>query len=359
MGGGAVWSRVARLASTVSPAVRAASPSANSCSFCKLNSSLQAAAKQSSSSSLKMHQSCACSPETTPRAVNAAGQKSPKSVWDSDDWEFADEEEERIDRLVFGPLPTQQEVEEASTDLQNALRLGLLAPACDDLQAPTWGTLLPTATAAQAESPDHSGSSKCSHHSKPSAASDVTEEREIEEISRSAPPSHELDWMEPPTIRNSRNALRAPGRSAVQEAFYQFESNPEVQGMVVSLATDPNIWRAVMTNKEIQEFRRKLQGGDKGLLGEKAVIVTEESRDSKGEGSSSFLERCRIFCQNQMAHFMVLLNGLIDSFFKAGDKENSREESGEFVDRTVKSVTMLALLVLFIVILKRLPVQAA
>lgn len=45
----------------------------------------------------------------------------PRQFWDGEDWEIAGDEER--DHYVFGSLPTVEEVEEASSDLQNALRL--------------------------------------------------------------------------------------------------------------------------------------------------------------------------------------------------------------------------------------------
>ncbi|KAG6548259.1 hypothetical protein Mapa_010310 [Marchantia paleacea] len=348
MGGGAVWRGVTRLATTVTPAVRPASRSTSSCSFCKINAAAQAAKASSS----KMH-SCACTPETTPKAGYVS--QGAKSMWDSDEWEFA-EEEDKIDHLVFGPIPSRQEVEEASSELQNALRLGLEAPSYDNIQAPTsWGTLLPT-TAGQFEGSQQSGSPSASRHSK---CSETTEEKDTEEVSRPLLASKlALDWVEPPPIRTGQNALQAGGRSAVQEAFHQFQHNSEVQNMVVSLASDPNVWDAVLQNEKIQEFKRKLQG-EKAFFVDKADGVTEVESDPVSESTPNFFERCQIFWRTQILQFMDVLNGLIMNLFKAADKKIFAEEDGDTLNRTVKSCTMLALVVLCVVILKRISVQAA
>lgn len=61
---------------------------------------------------------CTCPPEVQ----HSSNQVSPlKQYLDHEEWEFAGDEER--DHLVFGQLPSQVEVEEASSDLQQALRL--------------------------------------------------------------------------------------------------------------------------------------------------------------------------------------------------------------------------------------------
>jgi hypothetical protein len=55
-------------------------------------------------------------------------------------------------------------------------------------------------------------------------------------------------------------------QSAMLEAFHQFQHNPQVQSMVVSLATDKGVWDAVLANEKIQEFRRALRTEADGTL---------------------------------------------------------------------------------------------
>ena len=59
-----------------------------------------------------------------PAEVHAPGGQANsglKQYWDIEDWEFAGDDER--DYLVFGTLPTQREVEEATSDLQHALQM--------------------------------------------------------------------------------------------------------------------------------------------------------------------------------------------------------------------------------------------
>lgn len=336
MGGGTVLRGVARLASSVSPAVRAASSSAaSSCSFCKINAPTQTPTAQS----VRLH-SCVCPTEATSKAGNV-NQQGIRSSWELDDWEFA-EEEERVDHLVFGSIPSRTEVEEASSELQNALRLGLMAPPDSGVQ-PSW-SLSP-------ETVIHHGDSK------ESIGAVSTEENEV-----STPlPATEmaLDWLEPPPIRSHQGIVQTGGRFNVAEAFYQFQHNPEVQGMVVSLATDQAVWDAVLANEKIQEFKRKLQG-DKGFFADKDPLFTDsKDEDKTTEHLPNIFTRCRMFCQSKLEDVLDVIRSIINGVSKTADKKIFAEEDGDIFDRTVKSCTMIAFVVVVVVVLKRLVVQAA
>jgi hypothetical protein len=69
--------------------------------------------------------------------------------------------------------------------------------------------------------------------------------------------------MEPPeslelTTTVAREETTGAPSSAMLEAFYQFQHNPQIQGLVLSLATDKTVWEAVLANQKIQEFRHAL-----------------------------------------------------------------------------------------------------
>jgi len=46
-----------------------------------------------------------------------------QQYFEIDDWVFAGDEAESLDYLVFGTVPSQQDVEEATSDLQHALQM--------------------------------------------------------------------------------------------------------------------------------------------------------------------------------------------------------------------------------------------
>jgi hypothetical protein len=355
MGGGSVWKGVARV---VTPAVRVVGTSAStssSCSFCKTVSTASSHAAKPQSARLR---SCACntggSGNQMAAAASSISQQGP-TLWDLDEWEFA-EEEEKIDHLVFGSLPSRTEIEEASSELQNALRLGLVAPAASDnsralFTAPGGESGPPVNSSVMGlEAEGKDGSQVSSVNSNKLLASQLA-----------------IDWVEPPPIRSSgqQGVLQPAGqRDNVVDAFRQFQHNPEVQNMVVSLAADPAVWDAVMANEKIQEFKRKL-AKDKSIIlqgDSESIFADVKDGDVKiedEESSPNIFTRLQSFWQKRWSVFVGVLSSIIDGLFNVGDKKLFSEEDGDFLDKTVKSCTMLALIVLSVVILKRLAVQAA
>ncbi|CAM6127907.1 unnamed protein product [Calypogeia fissa] len=354
MGGGAVWRGVTRV---VSPAVRvAAASTSTSCRFCKkvgVGKSAQASKVHSASAQFR---SCSCTSaqKTSASVISPQQQGAAVALWDADEWEFA-EEEERVDHLVFGSLPSKTEIEEASSELQNALRLGLVA------QQPAVGSDDQTAMAGASRvfSPAMIGQNGESSAEAGNEVMKVSNPNVL--ATRMA-----LDWVEPPPIGTGQGILQCGRRDNVLDAFRQFQHNPEVQSMVKSLATDPAIWEAVLSNEKIQEFKRKLQK-DKAISSEgkesvlaadcKTGVVKFEEVVETGESEPSFFTRWQSYWQEKISAFMDVLSHLIDSLFKGADRKLFAEEDGDIVDRTVKSCTMLALVVLCVVLLKRL--QAA
>jgi len=275
----------------------------------------------------------------------------PQQFWDLDDWEIAGDEER--DHYVFGSLPTVKEVEEASSDLQNALRLGFLTPA-----APTSETF---------PKPESSSSRSPRSPRSPRGPSffDVTEVTEVstvttvgdteEEVSSdpSAPQVEPEAWIEPPPYEmvTSPKEPEAPS-SAMLEAFHQFQHDPQVQGMVVSLATDKGVWDAVLANEKIKEFRRNF-----------SAPTSEDSlngaMDLKGKGSrknNNVFSRLFWKSKKAFANFMTSFQDFVTALFESAEKKgpaNSANEKTNFFERSVKACMMLAILVLAVVVFKR------
>lgn len=109
MGGGTLWRSVARAVGAAAPTV-AVTANAAYCHACTATPQPRGAAA-----------GCSCKTQLAPVPGLTAVSYGPQQFWDIDDWEIAGDEER--DHYVFGSLPTVKEVEEASSDLQNALRL--------------------------------------------------------------------------------------------------------------------------------------------------------------------------------------------------------------------------------------------
>lgn len=110
MGGGTLWRSVARAVGAAAPTVAVTANTAF-CSACTATPSPRSA------------EACNCKTQFAGQAHPGltAVSYGPQQFWDTDDWEIAGDEER--DHYVFGSMPTVKEVEEASSDLQNALRL--------------------------------------------------------------------------------------------------------------------------------------------------------------------------------------------------------------------------------------------
>ncbi|KAH7672183.1 hypothetical protein IHE45_09G037800 [Dioscorea alata] len=127
--------------------------------------------------------------------------------WELDEWEFAGgNEEELLDllhpapRLVFGPVPTLEEAKDATSDLKDAIEKVYFAPTAEvamkDMQETS-----PGLTAAILPSV----------------------------------PKH------------------------VAQAFSLLQGSPEAQEVVASIASDKNVWDAVMKNQKVLDFYKTHQ----------------------------------------------------------------------------------------------------
>jgi hypothetical protein len=118
MGGGTLWRSVARAVGAAAPTVAATTVAATNAAYCS------ACAATPAPISMRVA-SCTCRAHGVQQQQQAQEASSvsfgPKQFWDLHDWEFEGDEER--EHYVFGAPPTLKEVEEASSDLQNALRL--------------------------------------------------------------------------------------------------------------------------------------------------------------------------------------------------------------------------------------------
>jgi hypothetical protein len=116
MGGGSKWRTAIRVVGSSSPSSAAVAPNA----VLRRTGTTTPAIKFPASASI----SCTCNPAEVYRHHSAGQQPSSENrqYWELEDWEFAAGGEEK-DHLVFGTLPSRSEVEEATFELQDALRL--------------------------------------------------------------------------------------------------------------------------------------------------------------------------------------------------------------------------------------------
>ncbi|XP_022753951.1 uncharacterized protein LOC111302286 [Durio zibethinus] len=251
-----------------------------------------------------------------------------KASWEMvDDWEFAGgvEDEgsmvgstrvsdrgEPMARVLFGGVPSLDEIKEATADLKDALdQLYLSSPN--------------SAAAAQV-----SGMSSLSNseETKDCVACDV-------------------------------KAISVP-KPAIQ-AFKLLNENPVVQSVVASIAADPNVWNAVLNNSAYMEFIQSQKTNDEfedygSPRSSESSANTEEYFDSSqpkdhGNPFSDFLQNIK----NTVVETVNRATDFLQSLFNPPPAENSKENAGSNnFDKTIAASMMgLAVMVIMVVLLKR------
>ncbi|GJZ65653.1 hypothetical protein Tco_0622349 [Tanacetum coccineum] len=157
------------------------------------------------------------------------------------DWEYVDEcESVHDDDIMFGSVPSDEEVSHAVTSLQEVLEPVSFEQLIKDRET-----------------------------------DDGTDDG-VEKVSSPTTSSFkigsELDWIEPSMkLCNSTSTLQVPSSDQVYEAFHLLKTEASVQRMVMSLSSDKAVWNAVMNNDVVREIRE---------------AVTEGTSISEGSGDS-------------------------------------------------------------------------
>ncbi|CBI20469.3 unnamed protein product, partial [Vitis vinifera] len=162
--------------------------------------------------------------------------------WELDDWEFASVEEEinigtgePLPRVVFGGVPTLQEAKEATSELKDALDQLYLSPSRSIRSGVQQLGLLQIANS------DHLETKAC--------------------------------------VATTENTVATVPAHAIQ-AFAYLKDSPAAQNVVASIASDPNVWSAVMQNEALVEFLQAQKTcapyPSMGLNAEESVILEPE-----------------------------------------------------------------------------------
>lgn len=278
-----------------------------------------------------------------PSDINAPGSQANsglKQYFDVEDWEFAGDDER--DYLVFGTLPTQREVEEATSDLHHALKIGLFTSRSS---SPLEASLASAGSSGEVKEVTMSSIGNV----------------DGEDIGYQVEHPVSDDWVEPSfelaSSSRGKEIAGNGGKSAMLEAFHQFQHNPQVQKMVVSLATDKGVWDAVLANDQIKEFRQKLREAT-GLLENGSEVTVDELAVSLKKDTNIF---SHVFWNTKKAfvQFMATLQELIRGIFDTAEEQLQSTETDDFFERTVRSTMMLSVLVMSLVVFKRSAAHAS
>ncbi|KAK2984759.1 hypothetical protein RJ640_004584 [Escallonia rubra] len=271
-----------------------------------------------------------------------AAQKVEDSVqrpcWEIDDWELAGGEEEAgvpEPRVVFGGAPTAQEAKQATVELKDALEKTYLSPSF------TGG--------------------KGSFFS--------GQESSMLHLSNS-------EYMENKAVTDETSRNLLVSKHAIQ-AFRLFNESAEAQTVVASIASDPNVWNAVLQNHALVDFLESHKTGVSLLDMDKSTTETVDAADlssprslssprlfdescdtveqSYGNGIAEILENFRVSVVEMMSSLSGFFQNLfVDPVAASASAEADVSAGSASLDRALGASFMgLAVMVIMVVVLNR------
>ncbi|KAH9323559.1 hypothetical protein KI387_018198 [Taxus chinensis] len=221
------------------------------------------------------------------------------------------------DHLVFGSAPTQPGVVEATSDFQDTIKQNVTSVSC----------IIDNQTVS---------SSFQSVYDNPDSV-------EVSNFQESKGTSFEnlVNRVEPELDQDNDKKLHISGHSNVFEAFNLLQSNPSIQGIVASLASDKAVWDAMLKNEKVLEFKQSLLEGefevsdaDKRPCDHKNPLteVIKNMKVKAVEYTQKITEVCNKF------------SGFADAFL---------EKDGDFVERALKASSIVGIGILLILLFKR------
>ncbi|KAL8237808.1 hypothetical protein R6Q59_018889 [Mikania micrantha] len=237
-----------------------------------------------------------------------------------DDWEFAGFEDEMfmeagepMPRLVFGGAPSIQEAKQATTELNHVLEKTYLLP-------------------------------------------NATKRQQLSDL--------ECTETKPCLVSEPLVAPLA-SKHAIQ-AFRLLSENPKAQNVVASIASDPNVWNAVLQNPDLMDF---LQTHKTDVFPETDSHVNhpsdetqEDTRESKSASGNSFMDYMEEIKQKITVKVVEMMNSLSDTFQslfggspKDGVTVNPDGTAGISMEQTAIGASLMGLVILVIsvIVLRR------
>lgn len=273
-------------------------------------------------------------------AIESAAVQRP--CWELDDWEFAGgvgddvvkPSGEPMPRLVFGGAPTLQEAKEATDELKDALE-----------------KLYPTSP--------HSiegGDSLLPVHQYPFSLLSKPDYVETKDC-----------------VTSEKTAVSVPNNAL--KAFRLLNESPAAQNVVASIASDPNVWHAVLQNEALAEFLESQKStnsfpdtdpvkngsvADAEFTDNESPKSVDEFSDSEksadsGNGFMGFVQGIKTTVKDMMTnlsdYFQSIFGGPSEEKDYGGADGNAKSTFAE--KATGASFLGLAVMVIMVVVLKR------
>ncbi|VAH87857.1 unnamed protein product [Triticum turgidum subsp. durum] len=154
----------------------------------------------------------------------------------------------------------------------------------------------------------------------------------------------------------------ASGSSArVIEAFTMLHESPEAQDVVASLASDKNVWEAVMKNKKLVEFYKTNLSESSSVTDEAEQSDAESSQSSNGvvspaDAFSDYIQMMKAFVSEMVTNLSSIMQDLVAT----SDEGQSKGRLKTLIINSKKDFTngpssfvLLAIASILVVLLKR------
>ncbi|XP_051230870.1 uncharacterized protein [Lolium perenne] len=242
-----------------------------------------------------------------------------------DDWYIPD-------RDVFGPVPTLEEAMAATVDLREAFEIAKIDSHVSHLDI----------SETHVTHNDLDGSTKVSQ--------EMLQDRVHSEILK-----HEDEY--------DNLSVTSGSSGRVIEAFTMLQANPEAQDVVASLASDKNVWEAVMKNEKLVQFYKNCESDQS-----ESSCATDEVSDAEsslssndlslgtGDAFKEYVQKMRAFVSEMVTNLSSIMQDLIAT----SDEGQSKGRLRTLIMNTKKdfanersSFVLLAIATIFVVLLKR------
>ncbi|CAN6301891.1 unnamed protein product [Urochloa humidicola] len=282
-------------------------------------------------------------PSTHSSSSSAADSRkaSTIAVESVDDWVITDHE-------VFGPVPTHEEAMAATLDLTDAFEIAKAESHTADLNTPK---MLLT--------------DQDNHHAK------VAQQISLPEIVDSETPQVAVHSETSKNEDNHDNLLAATGNPGrVVQAFTLLHANSEAQDVVASLASDKNVWDAVLKNEKVMKFYKTYESklsdcssaassvsGDEVEDGDAASVQSStDFRPSAGESLKDYLEKMKALVSEMMSNLSSMMQDLVatsDEGRCKGKLKTLIMSSSKDFPAVPSAFVLLAIASIMVVLLKR------
>lgn len=256
----------------------------------------------------------------------------PMSTWASasdssefDEWEYVDsidvvdENDKGLycdENLVFGPVPSVDEVQHAVSSLQQFQQV-VKDNAANDLERNL---------ADQVSSPAG--------------------------FMRRVPwYGSEVDWMEPSLPLFNASLLKPFGSERLYDAFHLLQTEPYVQKMVISLSSDKAVWDAVLNNEVVRELKQSLAEAESNVSLSSVSSDSVDSDDS--EASVDILSWIFVNMKAKILDLVDKITNMMDGLFLPPRSANKKEQVADSFDEKLKTSFLLSVVVFLIVVVGR------